>query len=225
MGSGGAPSLRRGGPSSAPAPSGTDAQRREGSRAGASAALRRTRLRPPRSGLARAGCRGFCSQGPSPSPGEAGGSSERPGHPGWGKVRGGSGYPTPPLSRTSHKRETQKGPKFARARWCATPVRVAFRRPPRAAAEGRRRSSGRVGVAGMRREGETGRKRKRETGREAASRAVPTPPLQGPREREGQRLRSGVRIQGRCVFCFTPRAPSGGLSPPPSLSPRPGDTN
>ncbi|KAM7132466.1 uncharacterized protein WM277_016625 isoform 1-T1 [Molossus nigricans] len=103
VGSRGAPRLRRGGPSSAPAPSGTDAQRQEGSRAGASLAHRPTRLSLPRSGLARAGCRGFCSQGPSPSPGEAEGSSERPGHPGWRKVRGGSGYPTPPVSRTYTK--------------------------------------------------------------------------------------------------------------------------
>lgn len=70
-----------------------------------------------------------------------------------------------------------------------------------------------------------GGKGKGKRGREAASLAVPTPPLQGPREREGQRLRSGVRIQGRCVFGFTPRAPSGCLSPPPSPSPRPGGTN
>lgn len=56
----------------------------------------------------------------------------------------------------------------------------------------------------MRREGETGRKRQREAGGGGcpASRAVPTPPRQGPREREGQRLSAGDRIQGRCVFGF-----------------------
>lgn len=57
---------------------------------------------------------------------------------------------------------------------------------------------------GRRREGETGRKRQREAGGGGcpASRAVPTPPRQGPREREGQRLSAGDRIQGRCVFGF-----------------------
>lgn len=60
-----------------------------------------------------------------------------------------------------------------------------------------------------------GGKGKGKRGREAASRAVPTPLPQRPREREGQRLRSGDRIQGRCVFGFTPCAPSARPSPSP----------
>lgn len=87
------------------APSGTDAQHREGSQAAASVAHRPARLSPPRPGLARAGCRGFCSQGPSPSPGESEGASERPQCPGLEKVRGGCGCPTPPISLNL----TQKG--------------------------------------------------------------------------------------------------------------------
>lgn len=64
-GSRGAQRLGQSRPSSAPAPSGTGAQRGEGSQAGASVAHRLTQLSPPRPGLARAGCRGFCSRGPS----------------------------------------------------------------------------------------------------------------------------------------------------------------
>lgn len=71
----------------------------------ASVAHRPARLSPPRPGLARAGCRGFCSQGPSPSPGESEGASERPQCPGLEKVRGGCGCPTPPISLNL----TQKG--------------------------------------------------------------------------------------------------------------------
>ena len=68
----------------------------------------------------------------------------------------------------------------------------------------RRRRSGGEGALGMRSEGETGQKRQREAGEggRPASRTVPTPSPQGLREREGQRLRAGDRIQGRCIFSF-----------------------
>lgn len=64
--------LRR--PQQRPSPhraTGTGAQRQEGRRARAPVAHRRARLQLPRPGLARAGCRGFCSRGPAPSPGRS----------------------------------------------------------------------------------------------------------------------------------------------------------
>lgn len=78
------PSASPGRPQQRPSPL-RDRRAAPGSRAGASVAHRLTRLKPPRPGLARAGCRGFCSQGPSPSPGEADGASERPGRLGLGE--------------------------------------------------------------------------------------------------------------------------------------------
>lgn len=76
---GGKPRLRKA-PPRRPSPhraAGTTRRARQGGgRAGASGAHRPTRLRAPRPGLAKGGCRGFCSRGAAPSPGRS-----------WRKVR------------------------------------------------------------------------------------------------------------------------------------------
>lgn len=136
------------------APSGTDAQHGEESQAAASVAHRPARLSPPRPGLARAGCRGFCSQGPSPSPGESEGASERPQCPGLEKVRGGCGCPTPPISLNLTQKGDAEMYKVCLRRVLCDPAcwgRTRAAAPSSREEEGGGRRSGREGVVGMRR--------------------------------------------------------------------------
>lgn len=139
----GPPRLRQSGPSSAPAPSGTDAQLREGSRAGASVAHRPRRLaQPPRPGLARAGCRGFCSREPSPSPEGAEGAERTPGPSRlWGRCEVAVGLrPLPSLSTYTKGRRRMY--KVCLGKVVRDPPGVALRRPQRAAAKGKEREVG-----------------------------------------------------------------------------------
>lgn len=108
-------------------------------------AHRLTRLSLPRPGLARAGCRGFCSRGPSASPGQSEGASERRGCLGLRKVRGGCGSLTPPISRNL----TQKGD--------AEMYKVCLRRVVRDPACGRTQAAARA--AAKRKEEEVGQGR------------------------------------------------------------------
>ena len=173
----------------------------------------RTDHRAP--GLARAECRGFCSRGSSPSPGESEGAREHPRCLGLENVRGGCGSPTPPISRNLTQKGDAERHKVCPLRVVRDPPWGRPREPPR---RGRRKKSGEEGVVGMRKEGETGRKRPREAngwgGGAQLPRAVPTPPPRGPREKKGQRLRAGDRIQGLLRFRFSPRV----LSPPTAPS-------
>lgn len=127
-------------------------------------AHRLTRLSPSRPGLARAGCRGFCSRSPSPSPRAAEGASERPRRPGLGKLRGGCGSPTPPISRTytkGRRRNVQSLCAEGGARPSQGSRSEGRREQP---GRGRRRRPGREAAVGLRREGEMRRKRQREAG-------------------------------------------------------------
>lgn len=111
-------------PSSAPAPSGTDAQPREGSQAGAS--LWRTdqggRLSHRAPGWRRRGVAAFVRRNLLPLWKKLEVRSERQGRPGLGKVRGGRGSPTPPISLNLTQKGDAKCTKFACGRWCATPM-------------------------------------------------------------------------------------------------------
>ena len=113
----------------------------------------RTDHRAP--GLARAECRGFCSRGPSPSPGESEGAREYPGCLGLGKVRGGCGSPTPPISRNLTQKGDAERHKVCPQRVVRDPPWGHPREPPR---RGRRKRSGEEGVVGMRKEVKQGGK-------------------------------------------------------------------